>query len=253
MFHNHHMRAFAAMMIGHRNETVETLDNMVQEIPIDWARENAGIADGVFAMPLEARLRFGMWEDILKSREPEQTFPMSRALFHYARGIAYASKNRLIDSKREREAFLTAKSKVPSTTTFGNNKAAHLLEVADKLLQGEILYRDGKKSKGIAALKKGVTLEDNLRYSEPPDWIHPIRHALGAILLEERRFTEAEAVYRKDLQLHPENGWALFGLGQSLKFQGKETEALEVEKRFQKAWATADVELTSSCYCQPGE
>ena len=53
------------------------------------------------------------------------------------------------------------------------------------------------------------------RYSEPPDWILPARHSLGAALMQERRFAEAEQVYRDDLARLPENGWSLFGLAQS--------------------------------------
>jgi len=57
---------------------------------------------------------------------------------------------------------------------------------------------------------------------------------------------EAETVYRDDLKIHPENGWSLFGLQQSLTAQGKSEEASQVGNRFAKAWADADVSLKSS-------
>ncbi len=94
--------------------------------------------------------------------------------------------------------------------------------------------------------------EDALRYSEPPGWILPARHSLGAALMRERRFAEAEQVYREDLARLPENGWSLFGLAQSLHSQGKEEEAAAIDTRFRKIWSKADVQITSSCLCQPG-
>jgi hypothetical protein len=44
----------------------------------------------------------------------------------------------------------------------------------------------------------------------------------------------------------PENGWALIGLEQALRAQGRTKEADETQKRFQAAWANADIQITSS-------
>jgi hypothetical protein len=79
-----------------------------------------------------------------------------------------------------------------------------------------------------------------------------IRHALGATLLMERRYADAESVYREDLARLPGNGWSLYGLGRALRLQGKDDEATQVEASFTKAWAGADTTLRSSCFCQPG-
>jgi len=57
---------------------------------------------------------------------------------------------------------------------------------------------------------------------------------------------EAETVYWEDLRRNRENGWALYGLMQALKTQGKNEDAALVEARFKKAWARADVPLTAS-------
>jgi hypothetical protein len=45
-------------------------------------------------------------------------------------------------------------------------------------------------------------------------WMTPVRHALGALLLEQGRVAEAAQAYREDLApgRHPENVWALHGL-----------------------------------------
>ena len=120
------------------------------------------------------------------------------------------------------------------------------------MLEGEILIRDGKLDRGLAELRTAVNAEDALNYDEPPGWILPVRHSLGANLMQAGRFAEAEQVYRDDLARLPENGWSLFGLARSLELQHKSDEAAPVEARFQKIWSKADVQITSSCLCQPG-
>src|SRR5438128_7079325 len=121
------------------------------------------------------------------------------------------------------------------------------------MLAGEILYREGKSEEAVAALREAVGREDRLRYIEPPDWIQPVRHALGAALMDAGRHAEAEAVYREDLARYPENAWSLYGLARSLRLQGKRDEAAAVSARFQKAWQHADVKLSSSCFCLDGK
>jgi hypothetical protein len=90
-----------------------------------------------------------------------------------------------------------------------------------------------------------------LRYDEPPGWILPVRHALGANLMQAGRYAEAEQVYRDDLAQFPDNGWSLYGLARSLRLQRMDEEAAAVEARFRKSWANADLLITSSCLCQP--
>lgn len=250
--HNHHMLAYAAMMSGRRADALRAIDTLVAEMPDAWKREFAMIADGFQAMPLEVRLRFGLWDQVLAAPEPGPEFPIARALRHSARGIAHAAEGRITEARAEQRLFTTAAAAVPETAFFGNNIAANLLAVATEMLDGEILLRDGQINPGLAALRRGVEREDQLRYDEPPDWILPVRDALGAALMQARRPAEAEAVYRAALDRVPDGGWALFGLASSLAAQGKTAEAATVEARFRKVWSKADVQITSSCLCQPG-
>ena len=225
---------------------------MVQGIPEEWLRENAAIADGFTAMPLEVLVRFGRWQEVLAAPVPPDYLPLARCMRLCARGIAYAATGDVEKARLEQQAFLNAKSALPAEATFGNNKAHDLLAVAEMLLQGEIQYRAGEVETAIKALREAVQREDQLRYAEPPDWIHPVRHALGATLLREGRAADAEQVYREDLTRLPDNGWSLFGLARSLRLQGKNQAAEMYEAQFQKAWSDADVTLNSSCFCQPG-
>jgi tetratricopeptide (TPR) repeat protein len=253
MAHNRHMLAFAAMMQGESKRALDAVRAMLVEIPEDWlAKEgNAAIVDGYYAMPIEVLVRFGRWEDVLKEPEPAERFPVARAMHHAARGVAHAALGKPAAAREDQTAFRTAVSRVPKEAMFGNNKAADILAVAEALLEGETLVAEGKAAEGIAALREAVKKEDVLKYAEPPDWIHPVRHALGATLLKAGKPAEAEAVYREDLRTWPSNGWSLYGLTRSLDAQGKD--AAEAGKQFEESWKRADVKLSSSCFCQPGK
>ena len=252
MLHNHHMLAFAAVMRGESGRAIRAIDAMIAAVPPDWARQNAAIADGALAMPLELRMRFGRWDEVLAAPEPEVIFPTARTFRHALRGAAFAATGKVAEARSELEAFREAKKQVPDTATVVINKAVDVLGVAEPFLTGEVLYHEGKTEEAFTALREAVRREDALRYSEPPDWIIPVRHALGAALMRSGRYAEAERVYRDDLVRHPENGWSLFGLARSLELLGKADEAAGVRARFEKAWADADVKLSSSCFCQPG-
>jgi predicted Zn-dependent protease len=96
------------------------------------------------------------------------------------------------------------------------------------------------------ALREAVKKEDALAYNEPSDEFFPVRHLLGAALLNAGRPAEAEAVYREDLRRNPENGWALHGLAKALEAQWKKADAEKA--RFKEAWRHADTELTASAF-----
>jgi len=252
MSHNHHMRAFAAMMVGKSQLALDSVREMVAEMPPDWLEQNASWADGWIAMPLEVQMRFGRWQEILEEPEPPEYLPLSRALRHYARGVAYAALDQVDEARAEQAAFAEARTLVAEDATFGNNDAADILAVADALLEGEILYRAGQPDEGLSALRQAVELEDALRYDEPPDWIQPVRHALGAALLQSGKYEEAEQVFRDDLAKLPGNGWSQFGMGRALRLQGKTDAAAEYEQQFAETWKNADVEIASPCFCQKG-
>ncbi|SIO20813.1 Tetratricopeptide repeat-containing protein [Singulisphaera sp. GP187] len=253
MLHNQHLLAYAALMRGESRKAIRTIDAMLADMPIEWARENAAIADGIFAMPLEVRMRFGRWDEILAAPEPEAAFPIARALRHAARGVAFAATDRIERAREAQKEFALARTRVPADARFGNSTGSALLDVAEPLLAGEILYREGNEEAAFAALEQAVRAEDALKYDEPPDWIMPVRHVLGAALLKSGRLGQAEAVYREDLKRLPHNGWALFGLMRTLEAQNKDKEAKEVRARWEKQWSDADVQLSSSCFCLSGE
>jgi tetratricopeptide (TPR) repeat protein len=253
MSHNRHMLAFAAMMKGERRAAETAVREMIDALPADWLKEAAPLIDGYLASPYEVQVRFGRWQDVLAEPEPGESFPLARALWRQARSLSLAALGRHAEARAEQQTFLAAAARVPEGAVFGNNASADVLAVARAALEGELLAQEGKADPALEALRDAVRLEDALRYDEPPDWILPVRHALGAALLRFGRAGEAETVYREDLERWPENGWSLFGLARSLEARGKTAEAEAARARFARTWAGADVSLSSSCFCLPGE
>jgi tetratricopeptide (TPR) repeat protein len=241
------------MMTGQSKRAIKEIDVMVAEMPEGFKKEYASFVDGFFVSPLEVRVRFGQWDEVLAQPEPPEYFPISRTLRHAARAIAYAAKGMPQQARSEQAMFESALKHVPKDAVFGNNSGAALLAVAQHLMNGEILVAEGKIESAIEQLQMAVKAEDALRYNEPPDWIQPTRHTLGVVLLTAGRYAEAADVYRQDLKVHPNNGWSLYGLAESLKGLGREKEAAQIRAKFDTVWKDADMAIRSSCLCLPGK
>jgi len=253
MAHNAHFLAWVCMMQGRSAEALDSAHGMIHQVPDDFLQTYAFIADGYMAIVPETLMRFGRWNEILNEPEPGGQLFLARALWRYTRVTALTALGRPDEVTAEREAFAKAAAAVPPDRSMGNNSASDLLAIATLMLDGETAAKTNNYDGAVVKLREAVRREDNLRYDEPPDWIQPTRHTLGAVLLRAGRGAEAEAVYHEDLQKHPENGWALFGLRNALLMQGKNKEAAKVDARFRKAWAHADVYPTFTCYCQIGQ
>jgi hypothetical protein len=163
------MKAYAAMMIGRSQVALTSIRELVADLPEDWLRANASWADGFVAMPYEVLIRFGRWQEILEEPEPPSYIPLTRSLHFAARAVALAALGRPEEARAEQRVFLEMRSAVAEDAIFGNNPAHAILDVADRLVEGEILYREGKKDEGINALYEAAAREDALRYDEPPD------------------------------------------------------------------------------------
>ncbi len=251
--HNIHFLAYASMMSGNYESAIQAARELERDVPKGAIEAYAGLIEGFMPTNFHVLVRFGKWQEILE--EPEYTDDyrlVSRAVRHYARAIAYSAIGDPDSARSEIALFEEAAAAVPEEWFIMNNKVSDVLPIARAMVEGETLYREGRKAEAFAKLREGVELEDKLVYDEPPAWMLPVRHALGALLVASGEFAEAEAVYRKDLEIHRENGWALTGLQQALFGQGKSREALALNDRIAAAFAAADVSPTSSCYCEPG-
>jgi tetratricopeptide (TPR) repeat protein len=251
--HNDHMLAYAAMMTGQGDLAVKHTRDLVAKLPPEFMAEFGIVAEAWLAMPLEVLVRFGRWDDVLAEPmfAPEQRFVYAFQLA--ARGIAFAAKGDVAAARRSQAAYLEAAKLVsPDQIAAGNNTCQAVLAIVTPMLEAEILMREDKVDESIAQFRAAIALEDQLRYDEPPGWMIPVRHPLGALLMSKGRYAEAEAVYREDLARLPNNGWSLFGLSEALMQQGKMKEVAALRSQFKEIWRKADVTITSSCLCQPG-
>jgi tetratricopeptide (TPR) repeat protein len=236
----------AASMEGRSAETIGAARDLARETTPEMARQMPDIEGGLVA-PLFAFARFGRWQEILAEPAPPADLPFASGIWHYARGLAFVRGKQLADADREHAALVKiAAATPPERMILQVNSAKTLLGIADQVLAGEIAAARGATSEAVRRLEAAVKAQDELRYMEPPPWYYPVRHTLGAMLLEAGRARDAERVYREDLRRNPENGWALRGLALSLRAQRKDAEAAAVEERFAKAWARADVTLAAS-------
>jgi len=253
MAHNSHMLALAAMMTGQSEKTIAALDDMVAVIPEGFQKEAALFIDGFFAMPIEARKRFGKWDEVLAAPILPERFPLARAFQREARAVSFAAKGMSKEARVEQWHFGQQAKKVPAESSFGNNQGRDLVKIARHLMNGEILVAEGRIDDAVRELKTAIKYEDALRYDEPPSWIQPVRHTLGALLTKVGRHREAAEVYRADLKRFPHNGWSTYGLAASHRALGQTAEADKLSAKFDRIWAKADVEITSSCLCIPGK
>jgi tetratricopeptide (TPR) repeat protein len=244
--HNFQFLCASAMMEGRSAEAIQAARDVVKLLPADTKHGNGEMVDYALALPWTAMARFGRWEELLREPAPDSSLPMTNVISRFARGYAFAATGKAADAERERAALVAAARQVPADAKYGLNPAKDVFAIADAFLRGEIAARQGRLDEAIAQIERALPTEDALHYNEPPDWLLPVRHSLGAVLLEAKRPKDAERVYLEDLKEHPENGWALFGLARALEAQGKSKEAAEAKARFEKAWARADVRLTAS-------
>lgn len=248
--HNYHFLVYGAMFDGQSELALRAAREIPKQVPTHMLKEMTDFLDAFMSTPLHVLIRFGRWEDILAEPKPADYLPVSQSIWHYARAIAYVTTDRVKQAEQEQEAFQKTHAQVPETSILFNNTSRDILGVAGEMMAGEIAYRKGEFGSSFAHLRKAVQLDDALNYDEPWAWMQPARHALGALLLEQNEFEDAEAVYREDLRRHPNNVWSLHGLAECLEKQDKSSEASQMRSKFDIASVRADVTVDRSCFCR---
>lgn len=193
-------------------------------------------------------IRFGKWKEILN--EPVgDTLSFTPVLQHFARGMAFANTNKITDAEKEL-AIMQQKMAEPSLkeplAPFNSVYDAAL--IGENILAGSIAENKQDLAKAISIFKKAVQFEDNLVYNEPRDWLLPARQYLGAALIKGGQYKKAVAVFTRDLQINPGNGWSLTGL-QTCYRQLKNATALPpVQKQLKAAWSIKDIPVDAAVF-----
>ena len=263
--HNIHFKLYGAMFLGQYGAAMDAVREFEASVPEALIRmESPPMADmleGYYGLKYHALIRFGRWQEIIDEALPSDPslYLVTTAISHYAKTVAHAALGHVEAAEREKDLFDAAMSRVPESRTLFNNTCRDILGVASQMLRGEVEYRKGHHDIAFDHLREAVKLEDDLPYDEPWGWMQPARHALGALMLEQGRVAEAEAVYRADLgfdksviraRRHPDNVWSLHGLHECLRRQGKQAELEMIEPSLHLAVARADVPIKSSCFCR---
>jgi len=247
--HNIHFMAWSAMLQGRPADALAAARKIVEKVPPELSEDKNvwALYETFLSQPMFVMVRFGMWEEMLSEAMPDVDSQFMTGIWHYGRALAYIHTDRTAEGRRELQPLITARNAMASVERYiGFAPAVTLMTIAEEIVRGELAHAEGDTLYGLARMERAVRLEDSLRYNEPPDWYFPVRHLLGAMLLNDGRPNEAEVVYAADLRKNPENGYSLFGLGRALEQQGRSEDAKDVAERFSRAWTDATHRLTSS-------
>jgi len=251
--HNYHFVVYGAMFDGQEKVAMQAARDIVDELPPELLEQWPDFLEAFVPTTFHVMVRFGRWQQILDAPEPPASQPFVRAIWRYARTVAFAALGQVEDAEEEFEMLGESAANVPESRLIFNNSCSDIMQIAVAMAEGELEYRKGNTREAFSHLRQAVELDDNLNYDEPWGWMQPARHALGALLLEQGEVQQAEAVYREDLKRHPKNGWALHGLAEALERQGNTKEAAELRAQLSESWKRSDVKLTASCFCRNGK
>ena len=235
---------YAATMQGSSSLAIKSAKQMAQAI----SRHGTpmGRMQKRVAAPWVTLKIFGKWEEILAIEPLVNSTPYLTGILAYVKGSAHVARGEFGEAAHKlTEINDIAASPDVSVNRAGATATAELLALAAYALEGEIKMAQGDLDGAISAFENGVALEDTNNYTEPPDWPQSMRLYLGTALLKAGRAAEAEAVFRRDLRWHQNNGWSLFGLMQALEMQAKSEEATSTRAAWTRVWSYADITLNA--------
>jgi hypothetical protein len=231
--HNIHFLAHARMAQGKLPQALRAAEKLVKEVEPSVA--HLPPMESFLLTPTQVLLRFHQWNDVLKLPEPPQGRLLSRAFWHFARGVALAAQGKKAEGRAEQQKFreVTAARDFPRQAPLGFNTVEGVMGVAAAVLAAR-LAEDADTA--WQSWTRAVQLEDALRYGEPPDWYYPVRESLGAALLRAGNAAEAEKVFRQDLARHRRNPRSLFGLREALRARKKAWQVEMVDAELARVW-----------------
>ena len=263
--HNYHLKMYAAMFLGQFKTAIEAVEGLRSIVTDDLLqidkRYLASTLEAYYSSKAHVMVRFGRWQEIVDEPLPndQALYPVTTAMLFYAKGIAHAALGDIDQARQCQATFDELHAAIPDWHIVANNPTSDILAVASAMMTGEIEYHAGERDLGYSFLRKASALSDNLSYSEPWPWMHPPRHALGALLLEQGHVEEAMQHYRDDLGIdnriprclhHPNNIWALHGYYECLNKMGLLDEAVALKPQLDSALSHVDISIESSCCCR---
>jgi tetratricopeptide (TPR) repeat protein len=234
--HNVHSLMASAQMAGDGGSAVAAAEKLARIVSLDAARA-IPMAQPIAVAHYYAHAQFSPPATVLALPAPGDDLPFVQAMWHYARGVAYAADKNVSAAKEEAAAIERLKARDFSALTAVGIPAPDILDLARQVVLGRIALAGGQLPAARAAFEQAVAAQDRLIYSEPPFWYYPVGQSLGAVLLRLGELSAAEDAFRTSLARAPNNGWALFGLSEVYRRMGRADAAADIARRLDDAWA----------------
>jgi tetratricopeptide (TPR) repeat protein len=242
--HNLHFIAMCASMNGNYAEARKNADLLVANVGPHV--KDMPPLEGFMTIPMAVDVRFHKWNEILAMPQPDPAMKITTGFWHFARGMALAGTGKLSEAEAEYKIVSEAEQNTPPDVVFAmpiNNKAKDIMKISEDVLGAKIAVARKDNVQAISLLTAAVSIQDTLKYGEPPDWFFPVRESLGGVLLINRDAPGAEKVFREDLDRNPRNPRSLFGLQEALKAQDRNYDASFVESEFRDSWKGGEVKV----------
>lgn len=246
--HNYHYLSATATFEGNSKLAWAAAKKVQEKTAKDiMLQPEWGTLQHYYSVPWFVGVKLGMWDSLLAIKPLKQELIYPRAILHYAQGMAWLGKNDHSKAGEELKQLqkLAQDPILKEISIWGINSMHDIVQIALNVLTAEVYCARGDFDNAVTSYHQAILIEDNLNYNEPPDWFFSVRHHLGAALLRSGKFSRAEEIYRQDLNIWKENGWALRGLFLALQGQGKTEDANLANNRFSNAWKYADFDIDS--------
>jgi len=234
--HNIHFVLVSAQLLGDKETVLVQADKLDKWLSNDIATA-IPIAQPVKAAPYFAWAQYADADKILALPDPPGAPPYVKAMWHYARGVAFANKHDAASARAEADAIDRIQKDTDwSTLDAWAVPARPVLDVAKGVVLARAAQAEGNNPEAVELWKKAAETEDTIPYMEPPFWYYPVRQSLGAALLKEGQVDQAEKEFNAALNKARGSAWALYGLEQAAKAKGDAAAEGKASDAFTKAW-----------------
>ena len=207
--HNRHMQAACSMNSNNYDAALKDAIDCRNSFDISFLSLDAPMGtyvQYVYMTPELTMVTFEKWDDILNQKNVDTQYHYASLIQQFAKGMAYANLDNKVLAKvalNKIDNLLKEEDLAVVMTPFNAPKSSG--NIARYILMGTIAAKENNTAGALNYFKIAVATEDSLVYNEPRDWLIPARHYLGNFLLNNKRYEEAEMVFRKDLDVQPNN------------------------------------------------
>lgn len=250
--HNLHMKTNNAMMAGQYQRSLDAALETKASIPAEYLSIPAPLGNYVQYIHATEQLvyiRFGKWDELIRMPAPVQKGTVTMILHHFGRGFAYARLHQSAEAGREldqmREYINDSSLQIPMVPFTAWIESA---KVAEQLLLGAI-HEEKKLLEGaIRHYRAADSIECNMVYDEPRDWLLNPKHFLANTYLKAGKNKEALDILKKDLEVNAENGWALLGRWKALAGRVSTQHESKLKSAWLKAFKDSDIKPEGPAY-----